>query len=69
LKASPFRAGGGQKVDNIYAPAYGGGIIWNDPKLGIDWPVDELIMLREGQKMADAEGDNRERMGVLKLFS
>jgi len=32
------------KVDNIYAPDNEGGIIWNDPELSIDWPVDEPIV-------------------------
>lgn len=27
------------KVDGLYAPQTEGGILWNDPELGIDWPV------------------------------
>ena len=27
------------KVDNIYAPQAEAGIRWNDPDLGIDWPI------------------------------
>jgi dTDP-4-dehydrorhamnose 3,5-epimerase len=27
------------KVDNAYAPASEGGLLWCDPALGIDWPV------------------------------
>ncbi|WP_411289116.1 dTDP-4-dehydrorhamnose 3,5-epimerase [Phenylobacterium sp.] len=27
------------KVDALYAPQAEGGLIWNDPDLGIDWPV------------------------------
>ena len=26
------------KVSNIYAPFHDGGILWNDPALGIEWP-------------------------------
>lgn len=26
------------KVDGPYAPAAEGGLLWNDPALGIDWP-------------------------------
>ena len=28
------------KVDNVYAPQTDAGIRWNDPDLGIDWPID-----------------------------
>lgn len=28
------------KVDNVYAPQADAGIRWNDPDLGIDWPID-----------------------------
>lgn len=28
------------KVDEFYAPAYDRGILWSDPSLKIDWPVD-----------------------------
>ena len=27
------------KVTDVYAPETEGGILWNDPSLGIDWPV------------------------------
>ncbi|NJE54447.1 dTDP-4-dehydrorhamnose 3,5-epimerase [Thermococcus sp. 21S9] len=38
------------KVDNVYAPDHEGGIIWNDPELGIDWPVDEPIVSEKDKK-------------------
>ena len=28
------------KVSRDYAPNHEGGILWNDPALGIDWPID-----------------------------
>ncbi|MCH5307067.1 MAG: dTDP-4-dehydrorhamnose 3,5-epimerase [Prevotella sp.] len=28
------------KVDNVYAPQADSGIRWNDPDVGIDWPID-----------------------------
>ena len=28
------------KVDNVYAPQADAGIRWNDPALGINWPID-----------------------------
>jgi dTDP-4-dehydrorhamnose 3,5-epimerase len=27
------------KVDNMYAPEYDSGLLWNDPKLNIDWKL------------------------------
>ena len=32
------------KADNLYAPAYDGGILWNDPGLGIDWGVENPVL-------------------------
>ena len=32
------------KCTDFYDPATEGGIIWNDPDLGIDWPVDEPLL-------------------------
>jgi len=33
------------KVDNVYAPQAEAGIRWNDPALGIEWPVDPQEVL------------------------
>ncbi len=30
------------KVSDVYAPACDGGVIWDDPEIGIEWPVDPL---------------------------
>ncbi|ASJ15377.1 dTDP-4-dehydrorhamnose 3,5-epimerase [Thermococcus radiotolerans] len=38
------------KVDNVYAPDYEGGIIWNDPEIGIDWPIDEPTVSEKDRK-------------------
>ena len=32
------------KVDNVYAPKYEGGIIWNDPDININWPIKKPIL-------------------------
>jgi dTDP-4-dehydrorhamnose 3,5-epimerase len=33
------------KVDNVYAPQAEAGIRWNDPQLGIHWPIDPAEVL------------------------
>lgn len=33
------------KVDNVYAPQAESGICWNDPQLGINWPIDPQQVL------------------------
>ena len=33
------------KVDNPYSPSTDGGIRWNDPDLGIEWPIDPAKVL------------------------
>lgn len=32
------------KADNYYAPEYDGNICWNDPDIGIDWPLQPTIL-------------------------
>ncbi|MFC4323380.1 dTDP-4-dehydrorhamnose 3,5-epimerase [Litchfieldia salsa] len=32
------------KVDEYYSPEQDGGIAWNDPALGIDWPTDHPVL-------------------------
>lgn len=47
------------KTTDYYAPAYDRCIIWNDPDLGIDWPVSSEPALsdkdRRGARFRDAE--------------
>ena len=40
------------KVDNIYAPQSEGGVIYNDPQIGIEWQIPEAdILLSEKDKI------------------
>ncbi|MEK5435092.1 MULTISPECIES: dTDP-4-dehydrorhamnose 3,5-epimerase [Paenibacillus] len=33
------------KVDELYSPECDGGILWNDPSIGIQWPIDVVPVL------------------------
>lgn len=33
------------KCTNLYAPEYDGGIRWNDPDIGVEWPVEGMDLL------------------------
>ncbi|UQZ33780.1 dTDP-4-dehydrorhamnose 3,5-epimerase [Paenibacillus sp. PK3_47] len=33
------------KCDELYAPECDGGILWNDPDIGIEWPIDVIPIL------------------------
>ena len=48
------------KVDNIYAPAHEASIRWNDPQIGINWPIDQKNVVTspkdlEGKDFKDAD--------------
>ncbi len=48
------------KVDQYYSPNHDRGILWNDPALGIDWPVSDPILSdkdRQHPVLADAENN------------
>lgn len=38
------------KVDNLYAPSYEGGLIWNDPDVNINWPINNPILSEKDRK-------------------
>jgi dTDP-4-dehydrorhamnose 3,5-epimerase len=40
------------KVDELYAPVYDRGIIWNDPDIGIEWPIKIVPLLSEKDEKA-----------------
>ncbi len=38
------------KVDNLYAPEFESGLIWNDPYINIEWPIDKPILSNKDKK-------------------
>ena len=38
------------KVDNVYAPDYEGGLVWNDPYVDIQWPNDNPILSEKDKR-------------------
>lgn len=38
------------KVDELYSATHDRGIIWDDPNIGIEWPVDQLILSEKDQQ-------------------
>lgn len=38
------------KADNYYAPECDGNIRWNDPEIGIEWPLEPIILSDKDQK-------------------
>jgi dTDP-4-dehydrorhamnose 3,5-epimerase len=37
------------KVDAPYAPDHEIGVVWNDARLGIDWPLNETMPILSGK--------------------
>ncbi len=40
-------------VDNFYAPDHERGVRWNDPKFGIDWPIEPAVLSDKDQAHPD----------------
>ena len=40
------------KVDGLYAPQTEGALLWNDPDLGIDWPITGEAILSDKDRVA-----------------
>ena len=52
------------KVDDFYNREYDSGVIWNDPELGIDWPVVNPI-LSEKDRRLQTFAEIKKEMGLV----
>ena len=54
------------KTTDYYRPTEEGGILWNDPDLAIDWPIDEPILSARDQQNPQFKDIDRDRLITLK---
>ncbi len=49
------------KCTNLYAPQFEGGILWNDPGIGIEWPLEGIdeVLLSEKDRNAGTLAEKR----------
>jgi dTDP-4-dehydrorhamnose 3,5-epimerase len=55
------------QVGEFYTPDVEGGLMYNDPRLGLEWPLPVSCISPKDQKfalLADCEGDVRKRMTI-----
>lgn len=38
------------KCDDVYHPEDEGGLLWNDPEIGIEWPIDDSMEIKLSEK-------------------
>ena len=38
------------KADNYYAPECDGNILWSDPEIGVEWPMEPTILSEKDEK-------------------
>lgn len=55
------------KVDEVYSPENDRGVIWNDPEIGIKWPIDIQPILSQKDEKAPLlkDADNNFEMGTV----
>ena len=47
------------KCDELYHPEDEGGLMWNDPEIGIDWPFKGEVLLSEKDKKNSLLNENK----------
>lgn len=50
------------KCSNYYSPASEGGIAWNDPDIGVDWPIKEPVLSDRDKKHPLLKDIDRHRL-------
>src|SRR5579862_5822826 len=56
------------QVGEFYTPAAEGGLMYNDPRLGLDWPMPATVVSEKDQKfplLEQVEGELRRKMAVV----
>lgn len=53
------------KCTDVYTPSTEGGIIWNDPDIGIQWPLQDVILSDKDQVYARLKDVPRERLPMV----
>jgi dTDP-4-dehydrorhamnose 3,5-epimerase len=54
------------KCTDVYTPSAEGGIIWNDPNIGIEWPMKDIVLSEKDQvysRLKDIPGERLPVMG------
>lgn len=53
------------KCTDVYAPSTEGGICWNDPDIGIEWPLQDIVLSDKDQVYARLKDIPVERLPVM----
>jgi len=54
------------KCSDLYHPGSEGGLLWNDPDLGIDWPVEDPLISDKDRRNAYLKDLQAERLPAYK---
>lgn len=52
-------------ADNVHSHDHGQGIIWNDPEIGIEWPLNGPPLISSGHAAYSTFADFRSRVGAI----
>ena len=50
------------KCSDFYAPKCEGGVLWSDPDVGIDWPIDSPLVSEKDSKFSCLKGISEEKL-------